>query len=44
MLTALDDQKTKKKADELGAYQYIVKANSSIADVLTAVTEACFNE
>lgn len=40
MLTALSDQATKEKAIELGAYDYIVKSESSMADIIDKVHKA----
>lgn len=40
MLTALSDQATKEKAIELGAYDFIVKSESSMADIIDKVHRA----
>jgi len=40
MLTALSDQKTREKALKLGAYDFIVKAESPMADVIYKVNKA----
>lgn len=37
ILTALSDQATKEKAMELGAYDFIVKSESSMADIIDKV-------
>lgn len=40
MLTALSDEKTKEKAIKLGAYDYIVKSESSMAEIIDKVHRA----
>jgi DNA-binding response OmpR family regulator len=40
MLTALGDEATREKALETGAYDYVVKSESSMADILNRVTKA----
>src|SRR3972149_4080835 len=40
MLTALSDEQTKEKALEYGAYDYIVKSETSIGDILERVQKA----
>ena len=40
MLTALSDEQTKEKALEYGAYDYIVKSETSIGDILEKVQKA----
>jgi DNA-binding response OmpR family regulator len=40
MLTALSDEKTKEKAIECGAYDYIVKSETSMADIIDKVHQA----
>lgn len=42
MLTALGDEATKEKALEYGATDYIVKSESSMADILDRVGKALF--
>jgi DNA-binding response OmpR family regulator len=40
MLTALSDQKTKERAFECGAFDYIVKSESSMADIIDKINRA----
>ena len=40
MLTALSDEKTKERAFECGAFDYIVKSESSMADIIDKVHRA----
>lgn len=40
MLTALSDEKTKERAFECGAHDYIVKSESSMADIIDKVNRA----
>lgn len=42
MLTALGDEATKEKALEYGAADYIIKSESSMADILDRVSKALF--
>ena len=41
VLSALDDEKSRVRATELGAAQYLVKGSSTFLDVLRDVTEQC---
>lgn len=41
ILTALSDEATKEKALSLGADYFVVKSESSMADILQLINEAC---